>query len=105
MRERRSVRELSDKQKKKTKKTLDTAGVVRDGRLCRRNRKLGYRDSVSWWRQGPYDSGKGLIALVAGEREAISLASDLQAILLLMDEQDGANHARPVARARICRSL
>ena len=34
MREWRSVRELSDKQKKKTKKTLDTAGVVRDGRLC-----------------------------------------------------------------------
>ena len=35
MREWRSVRELSDKQKKKTKKTLDTAGVVRDGRLSR----------------------------------------------------------------------
>ena len=30
MRERRSVRELSDKEKKKT---LDTAGVVRDGSL------------------------------------------------------------------------
>ncbi|PYU53851.1 MAG: hypothetical protein DMG56_28420, partial [Acidobacteria bacterium] len=27
------MREFSDKQKKKTKKTLDTAGVVRDGRL------------------------------------------------------------------------
>jgi hypothetical protein len=29
------VLEFSDKQKKKEKKTLDTAGVVRDGRLCR----------------------------------------------------------------------
>jgi hypothetical protein len=35
MRERRSVREFSDKQKKKTKKTLDTAGVVRDSALTR----------------------------------------------------------------------
>jgi hypothetical protein len=35
VRERRSVHEFSDKEKKKTKKTLDTAGVVRDGRLCR----------------------------------------------------------------------
>jgi hypothetical protein len=35
VRERRGVRELNDKEKKKTKKTLDTAGVVRDGRLCR----------------------------------------------------------------------
>jgi hypothetical protein len=39
MRERRSVREFSDKQKKKTKKTLDTAGVVRDSALCRRTWK------------------------------------------------------------------
>jgi predicted nucleic acid-binding protein len=37
---------------------------------------------------------KGLIALVAGEREAISLASELQAILLLMDERDGVTIAR-----------
>jgi hypothetical protein len=33
VRERRSVREFSDKQKEKTKNTLDTAGVVRDGPL------------------------------------------------------------------------
>jgi hypothetical protein len=33
VRRRRSVLEFSDKQKKKEKKTLDTAGVVRDGRL------------------------------------------------------------------------
>jgi DNA replication protein DnaC len=33
VRERRSVREFSGKQIKKLKKTLDTAGVVRDGRL------------------------------------------------------------------------
>ncbi len=32
VRERRSVREFSDKEKKKPKKTLDSAGVVRDGR-------------------------------------------------------------------------
>jgi len=32
----------------------------------------------------------------AGEREAISLASELQAILLLMDERDGVTIARIV---------
>jgi hypothetical protein len=32
VRERSSVREFSDKQNKKLKQTLDTAGVVRDGR-------------------------------------------------------------------------
>jgi hypothetical protein len=58
------------------------------------NRKLGYRDSVSWRRRGPDHSGKGLIALVAAEREAISLASKVQAILLLMDERDGVTIAR-----------
>lgn len=40
----------------------------------------------------PVDSA--LAHLDAGEREAISLASELQAILLLMDERDGAAIAR-----------
>ena len=35
-----------------------------------------------------------LAHLDAGEREAISLASELQAILLLMDERDGVTIAR-----------
>jgi hypothetical protein len=69
-------------------------GQVRHGKTVSppdlwRNRKLRYRDSVSWRRGGPDDWGKGLVALVASEREAISLASELQAILLLMDERDG----------------
>ena len=40
----------------------------------------------------PVDSA--LEHLDAGEREAISLASELQAILLLMDERDGVTIAR-----------
>jgi len=40
----------------------------------------------------PVDSA--LAHLDAGEREAISLASELQAILLLMDERDGVTIAR-----------
>ena len=36
MRRRRSLRKFNDKQKKKTKKTLDTADVVRDCALIRR---------------------------------------------------------------------
>ena len=40
----------------------------------------------------PVDSA--LAHLEAGEREAISLASELQAILLLMDERDGVTIAR-----------
>jgi len=40
----------------------------------------------------PVDSA--LAHLDAGEREAISLASELQAILLLMDERDGVAIAR-----------
>jgi len=40
----------------------------------------------------PVDSA--LANLEAGEREAISLASELQAILLLMDERDGVTIAR-----------
>jgi predicted nucleic acid-binding protein len=40
----------------------------------------------------PIDSA--LAHLDAGEREAISLASELQAILLLMDERDGVTIAR-----------
>ena len=40
----------------------------------------------------PVDSA--LEQLDAGEREAISLASELQAILLLMDERDGVTIAR-----------
>jgi predicted nucleic acid-binding protein len=40
----------------------------------------------------PVDSA--LAQLDAGEREAISLASELQAILLLMDERDGVTIAR-----------
>jgi predicted nucleic acid-binding protein len=36
----------------------------------------------------------GLAHLDAGEREAISLASELQAIPLLMDERDGVTIAR-----------
>ena len=38
--------------------------------------------------------GSALAHLDAGEREAISLASELQAILLLMDERDGVTIAR-----------
>jgi predicted nucleic acid-binding protein len=40
----------------------------------------------------PVDSA--LEQLDAGEREAISLASELQAVLLLMDERDGVTIAR-----------
>jgi predicted nucleic acid-binding protein len=40
----------------------------------------------------PVDSA--LAHLDVGEREAISLASELQAILLLMDERDGVTIAR-----------
>jgi predicted nucleic acid-binding protein len=42
----------------------------------------------------PVDSA--LEHLDAGEREAISLASELQAILLLMDERDEVRYARSV---------
>jgi len=47
VRERRSVREFSDKEKKKTKKTLDTTGVVRDGPLMAPRFFFDHRDSVT----------------------------------------------------------
>jgi predicted nucleic acid-binding protein len=41
----------------------------------------------------PVDSA--LAHLDEGEREAIALASDLQAVLLLMDERDGRDYSSP----------
>src|SRR5205814_3628976 len=60
--------------------------------LCAR----GFRRPTQWLEvvslMQPVDSA--LEHLDAGEREAISLASELQAILLLMDERDGVTIAR-----------
>jgi len=52
----------------------------------------------------PVDSA--LAHLNEGEREAISLASELQAVLLLMDERDGVENGKNVGmaqpRCRLC---
>jgi hypothetical protein len=45
VRRRRSVREFSDKQEKKLKKTLDTAGVVRDSAFTRPRRDAMRRNA------------------------------------------------------------